>query len=122
MAKKKPDSNNKVKKTSGESDKNDKTKVLQADLAKLAKEINEQGLAFLIKQAQTLINNMKISQANREKTAGKISVKGANVKIFLKEKIRLILQFKSPVKGNSFQEMISGDLLKLRKAEIMLKK
>ena len=93
MAKKKQEANNKVKKPIASNVKNNKTKALQADLAKLAKEINEQGLAFLIKQAQTIISNQKIAQANKEKVAGKIAVKGPNVRIFEGEnKANFIIQ------------------------------
>jgi hypothetical protein len=93
MAKKKQEENNKVKKPIPSNVKDNKTKALQADLSKLAKEINEQGLTFLIKQAQTLISNSKIAQANKEKVAGKIAAKGPNVRIFEGEnKANFIIQ------------------------------
>jgi len=46
---------------------NNKIKALQAELTKLSKEINEEGLTFLVTQAKTIINNIKIDKQNKEK-------------------------------------------------------
>jgi hypothetical protein len=65
---------------------NGKVKKLQDELAKLAKEINEEGLSILIQQAKTIVSNIKLDKLKgeeKQKTGTVNIIEGANKANFI---------------------------------------
>lgn len=80
-AKKKSGSTDKKTSKSGKSDKSQKD-VLLKELKGLVKNINDEGIAFLIKQAKILLHNMEVDKraAERRDSAGKAIKPDAKVR------------------------------------------